>query len=331
MLNEFRQDPVSGDWVLFATGRNKKPGARQNIKLYQSKEECLFEPERLSAQESPIVIYNGREIVTDFLGDWSVIVIPNKYPSVQKNNNSTPSSEDAVLAVGSHELVFTRDHDKHFAHFTDQETAAIIRAYLDRYRALSSDAATKQVLIFHNHGSLAGATNYHNHSQIISMPIIPARIERHFIRSRQYLEKEGTNMHEVLLAGEQHYQKRVVFENEHFVIICPYASKKAYEMKIFPKNRSAYFGKLPDDEVPALAEALNVALKKLSNALEDPDYNFFIHTAPEHESALHDAYHWHIEIMPQLSIIGGQEVGIDVTVNTVDPDEAAELLRNTTI
>jgi len=41
-LNEFRQDLVSGEWVLFATGRAKRPGETNGGNYFpnQTKENC---------------------------------------------------------------------------------------------------------------------------------------------------------------------------------------------------------------------------------------------------------------------------------------------------
>ena len=71
-------------------------------------------------------------------------------------------------------------------------------------------------------------------------------------------------------------------------------------------------------------------LKKMRKVLNDPAYNFFIHTSPV-ETALeniHEFYSWHIEIVPKFSIAAGFELGTGVDINTVDPDRAAEELRN---
>jgi len=76
---------------------------------------------------------------------------------------------------------------------------------------------------------------------------------------------------------------------------------------------------------------LQIALLKIEKKLSDPDYNFFIHTAPLKNKAEHKHYHWHIEIMPRFSIAAGLELGTNVFVNTVDPDEAAKLLREASI
>ncbi len=330
MLNEFRQDPVSGDWVLFATARGKKPQPKDN-RLYQTTDECPFEPQRLNEQERPVAVYSHGASMPDTSGDWTVVVFPNKYPAVASHAQASVPNGIFPTAPGHgfHELVVTRDHDKHFATFTDQETEEVLNAYLGRYRIMIQDERVKHVFIFHNHGHFAGASVYHNHSQILSMPIIPSGVLNHVERSQEYFKQHGTSLYDVMLSWEQNEKKRVVFENEKFIVLCPYVSRSTHEVRIFPKARSPYFDQIAKEDILPLAQALNMTFKKLNVALDNPDYTFFIHTAPG--SSGYDAYNWHIEIMPRVSIDAGLEFGTNLFVNTVDPDEAAALLRDAQI
>jgi len=38
-------------------------------------------------------------------------------------------------------------------------------------------------------------------------------------------------------------------------------------------------------------------------------------------------YHWHVEILPKLSIDAGFELGTGVQITIVEPEEAARFLR----
>lgn len=335
MLNEFRQDPVSGDWVLFSTERGKKPGSQEKESFYQSKDSCAFEPERITEQELPVVIYSHGNIVDDLSGDWTTVVIPNKYP-VLKKGVCGPVERVGIFGIaqgaGFHELVVTRDHERSFAQFTKEETAEVIRAYRDRYSAIAQDGCGAYISVFHNHGHLAGASMFHNHSQILSMPMVPSTIVRHMDNAREYFEKTGARIHDVLIEWETKEDKRIVYQNDAFVVLCPYVSRTAYEMKIFPKMAGPDFSRISEADMSLLADALNTALAKLSAALHNPDYVFFIHTAPPgKENQDHAYYQWHVEIMPRFSIDAGLELETNVQVNTIDPNEAAELLRNTAV
>ncbi len=333
MLNEFRQDPVSGEWVLFSTARAKRPHPQGEAVFYQSKEECFFEPDKISAQETPVAIYSHGKVVNDLSGDWTTVVIPNKFPALSKGICSIPHNAGPFTVAdgnGFHELVITRDHEKSFAQFTDEETSEVIRAYLDRYRVISEDSCGEYVSIFHNHGHLGGASIFHNHSQIISIPMIPTSVARRMDVAKEYFKKTSQKIHQMLVDWEMAQGERIVYQNEYFVALCPYVSIAPYEIKIFPKQQNSNFGDMSDAEIPSLANIMNVVLKKIHKALDNADYTFFIHTAPfkKEDSEDHDYYLWHLEIVPRLSIDAGLELGTNVLINSVDPDEAAALLRN---
>jgi galactose-1-phosphate uridylyltransferase len=69
-------------------------------------------------------------------------------------------------------------------------------------------------------------------------------------------------------------------------------------------------------------------------ALDSPPFNMFIHTAPlvdDFGVHMHEFYHWHIEIVPNLKIDAGFEMGTGIEVNPVDPDDSAEVLRNANV
>ena len=74
-------------------------------------------------------------------------------------------------------------------------------------------------------------------------------------------------------------------------------------------------------------EALQVTLKALHDGLNDPPFNYFIHSAPFKADAA-DAYHWHLELIPKLSTAAGFELGTGMWINVVKPEESAAFLRD---
>lgn len=339
MINEFRQDLISGDWVLISTERAKKPSPKEINKFYQDKETCPLEDLQKSDHKDPISAYNkGKKIIWhgEFKSEWTTQVVKNKFPAL-KDGICTPVRNVGPFLVtdglGFHELVVTRDHEKSFAQFTDEETLEILQVYKERYNVISKDQCGDYVLIFHNRGRLAGGSIYHNHSQILSMPIVPPGILKNIIGAKDFFERTGERVHEMLINWEIKQNKRIVCENDKFIALCSYVSRTPYEVRIFSKKQSSNFGNILDEDMIFLAEILNKVLRKMYLALDGVDYTFFIHTAPvkKDNTDFFDFYHWHIEIMPRFSIAAGMELGTNVFVNTVDPDEAAKLLRETGI
>ena len=119
---------------------------------------------------------------------------------------------------------------------------------------------------------------------------------------------------------------RVIFENDEFLAVCPFASKTAFEVIVSPKQHLPYFEKITEKEKWLLAEAFQVALKKLYTGLNDPAYNFYLHTAPC-DGKNYNFYHWHWTILPKTATQAGFEMGTQMEISTIEPEQAAEFLR----
>ncbi len=333
MINEFRQDLVSGDWVLFATGR-AKGHIKKEKKFYQPKEGCPFEDLKKSGNEEPVMVFNNgiQSSIEGFnAGNWTTIVIPNKNPAVIPKTHPSLTKQgpfQKMTAAGFHDLIVTKDHDRSICCFTPEETKELLTVYRNRYREIAEDGHSRYILIFHNRGPTAGATIYHNHSQILSTPILPPEVLRSIKGTEDYFNHYGQKVHDVMLQWEIKEGKRVIYDDGHFIAFCPFVSKTPYEIRIFSKKFNPRFETITEDDISYLANALNSVLRKMDKALDEPDFNFYIHTAPVRKNSHDEFYHWHVEIVPRLSIIGGLELGTDIFVNVIDPDEAAEKLRN---
>lgn len=130
-----------------------------------------------------------------------------------------------------------------------------------------------------------------------------------------------------MIEWEKKQKKRVIYENDGAIAFTPFVSKNPFEVRIFPKRHLPYFENTLDQGIDFAADALQFALKKMEKNLKDPDYNFFIHTAPIQDKKKYKMYHWHIEVIPKININAGFELGTGVEINDVDPDKAAILLR----
>ncbi len=329
MLNEFRQDLVSGDWVLFATERAKRPFHQQDKKndISESKNDCPFEDPKSSGNE-PVWFYPDEK-------SWRIAVVKNKFPAVKPGICAPETSIGPFKihkAVGDHDLFVYKDHDRHLAELSLDEMTDAVRVFKRRYKEIAKVGdCVRYVLIFHNFGPDSGASVGHPHSQIMSLPILPPDVARSIKGSHNFFKENGKNIYDLVVGWEMESGTRIVHENEKFVAFCPFVSKNPYEVRIFMKSAQPHFEELPEDFDKGLAEILLVSLKKIKSALNNPSFNLFIHTAPVESSHTHDYYSWHVEILPRFSKFGGIELATGVDLNAIDPDEAAKLLRETNI
>jgi UDPglucose--hexose-1-phosphate uridylyltransferase len=160
---------------------------------------------------------------------------------------------------------------------------------------------------FVNEGREGGASLTHSHSQLAWLPERPPEIlaeERPGCSVCAWLEREGSD------------GLRVVADRDGLAIFAAYAGRLPYECLLAPREhpgRSAF-------ESDLLASALSL-LADTVGRLHDLEGRVPLN------AWLHDGSHWHVELVPRLSIFAGLELGAGVYVNTLPPEEAAERLR----
>jgi UDPglucose--hexose-1-phosphate uridylyltransferase len=322
--SELRFDLVSKDWVLIATGRAKRPTEftkQKRQKIEVAEKDCPFC--NLATQEKPVLEYKNEK------GEREVVIIPNKFPAFIHSNGLHERAlgpYSLMDGVGFHEVVVTRDHKKSLAELSAAQIKRVIDAYQERYLELANEEFVNYISIFHNHGREAGASISHPHSQIIAIPLTDPDLQRSLNGSRLFFENRGECVHCKMLEWDLEDRQRVIYENKEFVVLVPFAPRVAFELRIYPKEHHAYFERIKDLEKNQLAEALHVALNKIFKGLNDPAYNFFLHTAPT-DGKDYGHYHWHFEILPKTSTWAGFELGAGIEISVVEPEEAAKYLR----
>ena len=334
--SELRFDLASKDWVVIATGRARRPETfkKERRKIEKvSKKDCPFC--QIHTQEKPTLVFsNGKKIIfkpgNKIPKNWTTIVLPNKYPAFIPNSRIDKHIEGGLYekmnAVGFHEVVVTRDHSKQMAQFSVSQIKEVIDVYQERYLSLMKEKFVNYISIFHNHGIESGASIAHPHSQIITTPLIDTDLKKAIRNSKKYFRAHKKCLYCLIGEWERKTKKRVVFENKDFLVICPFASKMAFEVIITPKKHLSYFERITEKEKSQLAEAFQNALSELYKGLNDPAYNFYLHTAPC-DGRNYEHYHWHWTILPKTSTWAGFEIGTRMEISTIEPEKAAEYLR----
>jgi UDPglucose--hexose-1-phosphate uridylyltransferase len=226
-----------------------------------------------------------------------------------------------------HDLVITRDHDKNFADLSLNEAAKVLEILQKRYRTLGRDKCLLYTSAFFNWGPTAGASLYHPHYQVLTLPILPSDFRRSLTGLEAYYKKHRLCAHCVMLKEELKHKKRIVAENAGALLVAPFVSREAYEIRVFPKKHLPHFEHTPLKDLRYVAAMLQSGIKRVRQRLGDPDFNFFIHSAPLGHNREYGYYHWHIEIIPKVSIFGGFELSTGVDINVIDPERAAAVLR----
>ncbi len=331
-MPELRRDPIIGRWVIIATERAARPSDFKHSELImppsREPKNCPFcegneymTPPEVLAYRNPGTIPNGP--------GWWIRAFPNKYPALKADEELIKRGigvYDMMSGFGVHEVIVeTPQHKITPLEMPQKQYEEIIWAYRDRIISLSKDPRIKHIIIFKNHGRQAGASLEHPHSQLIAIPVIPRTMKSELDGSRLYYELRDRCIFCDIITQELGFQERIVHENYSFVAFAPYASRFPFEIWIMPKQHSHRFEEIDKNQVVDLAEMLKTVLSKLYLLLNDPPYNYMLHTAPIGDHR--DYYHWHIEVIPRLTHVAGFEWGTGMYINPTPPEQAATLLR----
>jgi UDPglucose--hexose-1-phosphate uridylyltransferase len=334
-MPELRKDPITDRWVIISTERGRRPDDFAPVPQEDKAGLCPFcfgnedkTPPEIFAIREPGTKSNSR--------GWKVRVVPNKYPALRVEGNLDREGIgmfDKMNGVGAHEVFIEHpDHRKRFWDYTVEEIGYIVEAYVQRYNDLKKDLRFKYLLIFKNEGALAGASLHHSHSQLIATPVIPKRVREELDGARRYFAYKERCVFCDQVREELRLGDRVIFENDHFVAFCPFASRFPFEIMVVPREHRLDITSITPEEQAGLAETLRVTTRKLNQALRGPQYNWIVHVAPTslnaHDEISRDDFHWHIEFIPRLTRIAGFEWGTGFYINPTPPEEAAAFLRD---
>jgi UDPglucose--hexose-1-phosphate uridylyltransferase len=331
-MPELRKDPIVGRWVIIATERARRPHDYQVERDAPRVGLCPFCPGQEDKTPRELLAYrpaDGPASRRDAPG-WNLRVFPNKFPALMIEGDLDRAGDgvyDRMNGVGAHEVIVeTPSHGKSFAQLSQAEIEGVLGAYRERLLDLKRDMRFRYVMIFKNHGSAAGASLEHSHSQLIALPVVPKHVAEEMKGAADYYQYKERCVFCDIVRQELSQRARLVYQNSDFVVIEPYAPKFPFETWVLPRRHRAAFEDCDRGEYAGLADAMRVSLTKLHRALDDPPFNFILHSAPFHdrESA---SYHWHVEIMPTLSKVAGFEWGSGFYINPTPPEEAARFLR----
>ena len=286
-MAKYVPDITTNRWVIVAEGRSKRPTDAKSAGGNVNKV-CVFCP---GFEKIP-----GEELFRVGKGapyepGWQVRVIKNKYP-----------------ITDFHEVIIhSPDDQKDIDQLPLSQVKLILEVYRARYNV---NLPNGHAIIFNNVGEVAGASINHPHSQLV---VVPKQITLDTLQLEPIVN--------------------TIFESSKFVVFCPNFSQWPFEIWIAPKKRNQLFGQISDEEIADLASVLQDILRRLIYHLgggshfhpgvpmvtfkEGPAYNFYIHHGQD----------WYIRIVPRLIHRAGFELGTGLSVNIIDPADAAEVLR----
>jgi UDPglucose--hexose-1-phosphate uridylyltransferase len=240
-------------------------------------------------------------------------------PLADSTRRADPDLFRCEPANGAHEVIVnTPRHAVSMAELSNDELAVALAAWRERMRAHADASAHVHLIV--NEGPAAGASLEHTHAQLYALRFVPVDAARERERTRAYHERTmGAHLLEDVATEEVRRRERVVAVDDEALLLCPWASRSPFELRIVPRRPAPRF-ELADEGAAMLGTALRALTAALGAA---PQFNLWVRTAPRGA----EEFCWHIDLLPRLTVRAGFELGTGVEINTYAPERAAADLR----
>jgi UDPglucose--hexose-1-phosphate uridylyltransferase len=240
-------------------------------------------------------------------------------PLLASKRAGEPDLFSSLPAEGAHEvLINSPDHATAMAELGEDQFAAAVATWRERMRA-HPGASHLQLIV--NEGGGAGASLEHTHAQLYALPFVPVAVARERERAGAYGERTaGGGLLSDVLVEEVRRGERLVAIDEEAALICPWASRSPFELRVVPRREAARFEE--DESGTAMLRTAMRALAKLFDG--PPELNLWVRTAPRGT----ERFHWHVDLAPRLTIKAGFELGTGVDINVYPPERAASDLKD---
>jgi len=174
-------------------------------------------------------------------------------------------------------VVYTPHHNKLMMHMELHEIEEIIHTWTNRYIELGKKDYINHVAIFETRGKELGNSMLHPHGQIWAESIIPPVVMTE-------IEKQKNLSLVDYLHEEMDKDLRIVYQNQHFVIVVPFWANFPYETMIIPTFPVSSLDQLHDAQIADLAKTLKIQIQAYATLFERPkfgsSYMFSIHQKP---------------------------------------------------
>ncbi|MGL1931986.1 MAG: UDP-glucose--hexose-1-phosphate uridylyltransferase [Desulfotalea sp.] len=325
-----RYNPLNDEWVLVSPHRAKRPWQGQNEttdtnvdKSYDDK--CYLCP-------------TNTRVTGDINPDYkNTFVFDNDFPAllpdsdIQKTAHSLLRSEPETGC--SKVICYSPNHHLSIARLKIAEIQPVVKTWVDEYQNLGCKDDIDHVQIFENRGAVMGCSNPHPHGQIWATSSIPSLVEKELKNQQKYKAENNSCLLCDYLKVELSEDKRIVYENNHFIALIPYWATWPYELMVLPKRHIQAVNNLSLDEQYSLADILKIVGIIYDNLFSTSfPYSMGLHQRPT-DGGEWEEHHLHIHYYPPLlrsATIKKFMVGFEMMAmpqRDLTPEGAADILN----
>lgn len=292
-----RYNILTGEWVLVSPHRSKRP--------WQGKEEDVANEVRPSHDPKCYLCAGNTRINGELNPDYKdVFVFTNDFAALQSDSKNFEIQDGLLIAESESGICkvicFSPDHSKSLPDMAVEDIAKVVKTWQDEYQTLGAQEHINHVQIFENKGAVMGCSNPHPHGQIWSQSTIPNEAAKKHHHQAIYFQKNKSSLLGDYLAQELQLNERIIYQNEHFVILTPFWAIWPFEVMIAPKKHYQSILDLSEAESVAFAEAISVLTKAYDSLFNCSfPYSSGIHQAPTNGEA-NEHWHWHMSFYPPL-------------------------------
>ena len=284
-MAEFRYNPLLNDWTIVNGDRQHRPD--------MPKDYCAFCPGSQQIKETYTVLkYNN---------DW-----PSMMPNPPKPDDVATDFFKVAPSYGKAEVIlYSPDHNASLWHLSIPHLVELVNLWKERFLEIKKDKNIQYILTFENRGKEVGTTQPHPHGQIYGYGFMPLRIKLELENSKKYYEENNESLILKIRDEEIKEEKRIIMENDNFIVFLPFYTDFPYGAYIVPKRNDIYSFEDFDDKI---SEDFASILKDLQGTFDhifDREFPYMmgiyqkpINSDLEKESEKY--YNFHVKFFPPL-------------------------------
>jgi UDPglucose--hexose-1-phosphate uridylyltransferase len=366
-ISHRRYNPLTGSWLLVSPHRTNRPwqGAQEAPSKNQLPDydpKCYLCPGNTRAQGDRNPAYKN---TFAFVNDYSAV----KEEQQEYDAPSAGDGPESLLLQAQpvtgrcYVLTFAPKHDVTLADMTADEILPVVRTWTRIYAAhLAGDhplhpqakafleamaedeqkiepprEQLKYMQIFENKGAAMGCSNPHPHCQVWTTSTMPEEPGKEAAQMAKYRAAHGgRHLLGDYVKLEMEKKERVVWQNDSFLVVCPWWAIWPFEVLVLPKQHVRALVDLTDEERLALAAAIQEVTRRYDNLFETNfPYSSGLHQAPlECSEEEAESSYFHMHFYPPLlrsATVKKFLVGYELMAEPqrdITPEQAAARLRD---